>query len=55
MAGMTVNERLHHTDQFDDFDSAVKADDIEALRGILKRCFLGSENIDAIIKHHTNT
>jgi hypothetical protein len=55
MSGMTVNERLHHTDQFDDFDSALKAYDTEALRRILKRCFLGSENIDEIIKHHTNT
>ena len=55
LSGMTVNERLYHTGQIDAFDSAVKADDIEALRRILKRCFLGNENIDAIIKHLTNT
>jgi hypothetical protein len=55
LSGMTVNERLYLTGQFDAFDSAVKADDIEALRRILKRCFLGNENIDAIIRHHTNT
>lgn len=55
MSGMSVNERLHHTRQFDDFDSAIKADDIEAIRRVLKRCFLSNENIDAIIKNHTNT
>jgi uncharacterized protein (DUF2267 family) len=55
MSGMSVNERLHHTRQFDDFDSAIKADDIEATRRILKRCFLSNENIDAIIKNNTNT
>ena len=55
LSGMTVNERLHHTAQFDAFDSAVKADDIGALREILKKCFLDDENIDVTIKHHTNT
>ena len=55
LSGMTVNERLYHTGQFDAFDSAVKTNDIEALRRILERCFLGNENIDAIISHHTNT
>ena len=55
LSGMTVNERLQHTGQFDAFDSAVKADDIEALRRILKKCFLDNENIDAIIRHHINT
>jgi len=55
LSGMTVNERLHHTSQLDAFDSAVKIGDIEALREILKKCFLGNENIDAIIKHHINT
>jgi len=55
LSGMTVNERLNYTGQFDDFDSAVKANDTKALRKILERCFLGNENIDAIIKHHTNT
>ena len=55
LSGMTVNEMLQHTGQFDAFDSAVKADEIEALRGILKRCFLDNENFVAIIKHHINT
>ena len=55
LSGMTVNERLHHTGQFDAFDSAVKADDVEALRRILEKCFLDDENIEATIKHHIDT
>ena len=50
-----LSEELGGIRQFDDFDSAMKADDIEAIRRILKRCFLSNENIDAIIKNHTNT
>ncbi len=55
LTGMTVNERLHHTGQFDAFDSAVKTNDIETLRRVLKKCFLDNNNIDAIIKLHINT
>jgi len=55
LSGMTVNERLHHTGQLEGFESAVKAKDIDALREILERCFIGSENIDAVIEKHTNT
>ena len=50
LAGMTVNERLHATDQFDEFDSAVASQNVVVLRQILESLHIGEANVEAIIK-----
>jgi len=47
--GMTVNERLFNLGLMDDFDDAVIKGDEFLLRGVLFKCFLGDENVEAII------
>ena len=50
LAGMTVNERLYATEQFEAFDAAVSARDEDRLREVLKRLHIGEENVEAIIR-----
>lgn len=48
--GMTVNERLFSLGLLEEFDEAVAKHDEPHLRGVLFKCFLGEDNIEAIIK-----
>jgi len=50
LAGMTVNERLYATDQFDAYDAAVASQDEAKLRKILERLHIGETDIVAIIE-----
>jgi len=47
--GMTVNERLFVLGLLDEFDDAVACGNEPQLRKILSKCFLGEENIEAIV------
>ena len=55
LMGMTVNERLFHTDQFVDFEGAVAIGDIEKVTVILRKCLLEQSDIDAIIEQYIGT
>ena len=48
-AGMTVNERLHHSGLLEAFDKAIENREERDIRSILEEVFLTPENIDAII------
>lgn len=52
LQGMTVNERLFNLGLFDQFDNAVARSDKTQLRAILFKCFLGQDNIEAIINKY---
>lgn len=49
-SAMTVNERLFAAGLLDEFDRAVRAGDVAALEGILRRVQLSDENVAAVIK-----
>ena len=48
--GMTVNERLFSLGLLQEYDQAVSERDEPRLRGVLFKCFLGDDNVEAIIK-----
>jgi|GEM_PF-2787009 len=48
--GMTVNERISSLGLLDEFDEAVAEHDEPHLRAVLSKCFLGDDNVEAIIK-----
>lgn len=50
LRGMTVNERLWATDQFDEYDAAVASNDAARLREVLERLHIGEANVLAIIE-----
>jgi hypothetical protein len=49
-AGMTVNERLFLSGLMERFDRAVAEQDVEEISEVLKRVYLNTETIDAIIQ-----
>jgi hypothetical protein len=48
--GMTINERLFSLGLLDEFDEAVAKHDEPRLRGVLFKCFLTNDNVEAIIR-----
>lgn len=48
--GMTVNERLFNLGLLEELDEAVAKHDEPRLRGVLFKCFLSDDNVEAIIK-----
>lgn len=47
--GMTVNERLWVSGLMESFDEAVTANDEAKMRSILKKVYLSSDSIEAIL------
>ena len=47
--GMTLNERLYHSSQMDEFDSAVAIGNCSAIRVILSKVSLSSDQIEKIL------
>lgn len=49
-SGMTVNERLYITGLMDEFDEAVKEQDVKRVRAILTKVELTEESIRPILE-----
>jgi hypothetical protein len=49
--GMTVNERLYLSGLMDEFDKAVEARNVDAVRTILRKLELDEESIRPILEH----
>jgi hypothetical protein len=45
-----LNERLHFTSQFDEFDEAVAKGDKETLTVILRKCLLAQSDVDEVVQ-----
>lgn len=48
--GMTVNERLYVSGLIDDFDKAIKNNDLETLKSIVKKIDLDESYLKTIIE-----
>jgi uncharacterized membrane protein YvbJ len=49
--GMTVNERLYLSGLMDEFDKAVEAKNVDAVRTILQKVDLNDESIKPILEY----
>ena len=50
--GMTVNERLYLSGNWDKFDEAIKLNDLETLKDIIVEIELPLEYLETVIKHY---